>query len=242
MKRIPRQHASLAVAAKARNIMKVHRVLAHPCKDITWETAETMVIATTGQRVSSKAYLLVKAKRYTGPKVMNERASVKRQLFFVDVGGPMKHSSLGGNNYAVTFVDDFNRFKVVKLVKKKSDTTTALLSLIADYATPQELSIECVQTENGFELDRRSITHDHAPPDTPQYNEVAERALWLLREKAITLMKELHDVFNVPRESLWAQAMFVRRHNKSVTTSTEGGKSPYEGRAPTPDLSNCLGW
>ena len=99
----------------------------------------------------------------------------------------MKHSSLGGNSYVVIFVDDCTRFKVVKFVKKKSDTTAALLSLIADYITPQKLSIECVRTDIGgkFEgefqrkLDRRSITHEHTPPDTPQYNGVAERALGL---------------------------------------------------------------
>ena len=49
----------------------------------------------------------------------------------------MKHSSLGGKSYVVIFVDDCTRFKVVKLVKKKSNTTAALLSLIADYITPQ---------------------------------------------------------------------------------------------------------
>ena len=105
---------------------------------------------------------------------------------------------------------------MVKFVKKKSDTTADLLSLIADYITPQKLSIKCIRTDNcgefegelQRELDRRSITHEHTPPDTPQYNGVAERALGLLREKAIILMEKLDDVINVPREKLWAQAMF----------------------------------
>ena len=120
----------------------------------------------------------------------------------------MKHSSLGGNSYVVIFVDDCTRFKVVKFVKKKSNTTAALLSLIADYTTPQKLSIKCVRTDNGGEfeggfqreLDRRSITHEHTPPDTPQYNGVAERGVGLLREKSITLMEKLDDVINVLRE------------------------------------------
>ena len=143
----------------------------------------------------------------------------------------MKHSSLGGNSYVVIFVDDCNRFKVVKFVKK-NNTTTALLSLIADYITAQKLSIKCVRTDNGGkfegefqrELDRRSMTHEHTPPDTPQYNGVPERALGILREKAITLMEELDDVINVPREKLWAQAMLFAcdATNKSVTTSTDG--------------------
>ncbi|CAN0429329.1 unnamed protein product, partial [Ascophyllum nodosum] len=188
----------------------------------------------------------VKAKRHAVPKKTDERASVKGQRFFVDVGGPMKHSSLGGNNYVVIFVDDYTRFKVVKFVKKKSDTTAALLSMVAGYITPQKLSIKCIRTDNGGEfegefrreLDRRSITHEHTPPDTPQYNGVAERALGLLREKAIILMEELDDVINVPREKLWAQAMLFACDvtNKSVTTSTNEGKSPYElwlGKSPT---------
>ena len=58
---------------------------------------------------------------------------MKGQRFFVDVGGPMKHSSLGGNSYVVIFVDDCTCFKVVKFVKKKSNTAAAPLSLIAVY-------------------------------------------------------------------------------------------------------------
>ena len=73
------------------------------------------------------------------------------------------------------------------VTNKSSNTTAALLSLIADYFTPQKLSIKCVRMDNGgefegkiqHELDRRSITHEHTPPDTPQYNGVAERALGL---------------------------------------------------------------
>ena len=67
------------------------------------------------------------------PKKTEERASVKGQRFFVDVGWPIKHSSLGGNSYIVIFVDDCTRFKVVKVVKKKSNTTAALLSRISAY-------------------------------------------------------------------------------------------------------------
>ena len=90
----------------------------------------------------------------------------------------MKHSTFGGNNYVVIFVDDYTRFKVVKFFKKAGNTTVVLSSLIADCITPQELSIKCIRKDNGGkfkrecqrELDRRSITHEHTPLDTPQYN------------------------------------------------------------------------
>ena len=235
-------------AGVSRDVMEAHRMLAHPSEDITRKTAEMMGIETTGQSGACEICFQAKAKRHAVPKKTDERASVRGQRFFVDVGGPMKPSSLGGNSYVVIFVDDCARFKMVKFVKKKSDTTAALLSLIADYITPQKLSIKCVRMDNGGEfngefqreVDRRSITYEHTPPDTPQYNEVAERALGLLREKAIILMEELDDVITVPREKLWAQAMRFAGDvtNKSVTTSTDGGKSPYElwfGKFPTAD-------
>ena len=51
-------------------------------------------------------------------------------------------------------------------------------------------------------------------------------------------MEELGDVINVLREKLWAQAIPFACDitNKSVTTATDGGKSPYElwfGKFPT---------
>ena len=266
-RRIPRQEVALganltknglarialgtALAIRAgvsHDVMEVHRMLAHPSEDITRKTAEMMGIETTGQWGACKTCFQAKTKRHAMPEKTDKRASVKGQWFFVDVGGPMRYSSLGGNSYVVIFVDECTRFKVAKFVKKKSNTTAALLSLIADYITPQKLSIKCVRTSNGGgfegefqrELDRRSITHKHTPSDTPQYNGVAERALGLLREKAITLMEELDGVLSVPREKLWAQAMLFACDvtNESVTTSTDGGKSPYElwfGKLPTTD-------
>ena len=153
-------------------------MLAHPSEDTTRKT---------GQWGACETCFLAKAERHAVPKKTEERASVKGQRFFVDVGRPIKHSSLGGNSYNVIFVDDCTRFKVVTVVKKKSNTTAALLSLISDYIAPQKLSIKCVRTDHGGEfegelqreLDRRSITHEHTPPDTPHYNGVAERALGL---------------------------------------------------------------
>ena len=174
----------------SRDVMEVHRMLAHPSEDITRKTAEMMGIETMGQWGACETCFQAKAKRHAVPKKTDERASVRGQRLFVDVGVPMKHSSLGENSYVVIFVDDCTRSKVVKFVKK-SDTTAALLSLIADHITPQKLSIKCVRTDNcgkfegeiQREQDGRSITHEHTPPDTPQYNGVAERALGLLRER-----------------------------------------------------------
>ena len=94
----------------SRDVMEVHRMLAHPSVDITRKTAEMMGIETTGQWGACEACFQAKAKRHAVPKKTDERASVKGHRFFVDVGGPTKHSSLGWNSYVV-FVDDCTRLR-----------------------------------------------------------------------------------------------------------------------------------
>ena len=54
------------------------------------------------------------------------------------------------------FVDEFFRFKLVKLVKKRSDTTAAISSLISDYIAPHGLSTKCIQTDNRGEFEGES--------------------------------------------------------------------------------------
>ena len=85
-------------AGASRDVMEAHRMLAHPSEDITRKTAEMMGIETTGQRGACETCFQTKAKRHAVPNKTDERASVIRQRFFVDVGGLMKHSSLGGNS------------------------------------------------------------------------------------------------------------------------------------------------
>ena len=53
----------MVVAAKARDMIEVHFILAHPSEDITQKTTETMRIATTSQWGSCEARLQVEAKR-----------------------------------------------------------------------------------------------------------------------------------------------------------------------------------
>ena len=137
---------ALAMRAGVFRDVMVHRMLAHPSEDITRKTTEMMGIETTGQWGACDTCFQAKAKPRAVPKKTDERASVKGQRFFVDLGEPMKHSSLGGNSYVVIFVDDCTRFKVVKFVKKKSNTTAVLLYLIADHITPTE-AVDQVHTD-----------------------------------------------------------------------------------------------
>ena len=64
-------------AGVSRDVMEVHRMLAHPSEDTTRNTAEMMGIETTGQWGACETCFQAKAKRHAVPKKTDERASVK---------------------------------------------------------------------------------------------------------------------------------------------------------------------
>ena len=60
-------------ASASRDVMEVHRMLAHPSEDITRKTSEMMGIETTGQWGACETCFQVKAKRHAVPKKTDER-------------------------------------------------------------------------------------------------------------------------------------------------------------------------
>ena len=146
----------------------------------------------------------------------------------------MPATSLGGSKYVMTCVDDLPRFKIVRFLKKKSNATAALRNVIAEYITPVGLKIGSIRTDEGgeFEGEFQQVldshdNHEFTPPDTPQYNRVAERALGLLREKSIAMLQEITVAAS---GRLWTEALNYACDvsNMSFTSSLEGGTSQYE--------------
>ena len=66
-------------AGASRDVMEVHRMLAHPSGDITRKTAEMMGIKTTGQWAACERCFQAEAKRHAVLKKTVERASVRGQ-------------------------------------------------------------------------------------------------------------------------------------------------------------------
>ena len=238
--------SSLVVARRGpRDIMEFHRTLGHPGEEITRQTARMAGIQLSGTWSPCVHCSEARVRRYAVPKSTDCRDERRAGRLFVDLSGPFHETSLAGMRYAMLCVDDFSRYKFVRFLRKKSDATEGLRDIINDDIAPQGLQIGIVRTDGGGEFDgqfqtflsERGIKRERTPPHTPQYNGVAERALGILRDKTVALLR---GVTEGKSDRLWAEAMnfACQMSNRCVTSSLSGSTSPYElwfGRRPQLD-------
>ena len=184
-------------------------------------------------------------RRYSVPKSTESRANERVERFFIDITGPFHVASLGGNRYAMLFVDDCTHFKFIRFLKHKSDAAKELCELVAEHIAPSDIKIGTVRTDGGGELEGEfqlllkelEIKRETTPPHTPQYNGVVERALGLLQDKTVALLRGMAAGKS---DRLWAEAMnyACEMSSRCTTTSLNPGVSPYElwvGHRPTFD-------
>ncbi|KAE8692180.1 putative ROP-interactive CRIB motif-containing protein 6 [Hibiscus syriacus] len=109
-----------------------------------------------------------------------------------DVWGPSKTSSLGGNHYFVTFVDDFSRRVWVYLMKSKDEVLQIFLKWKNMIENQTGRKIKRLRTNNGGEYKsdpffyvchEYGIVRHFTVRHTPQQNGVAERMNRTLLEK-----------------------------------------------------------
>ena len=186
-----------------------------------------------------------RVRRYAVPKWTESRANERAERFLIDITGPFHATSLGGTRYATLCVDDFTRFKFVRFLKHKSDAAKDLRELVAKHIAPSVIKIGTVRTDGGAEFEGEFqsflkelwIKRKTTPPHTPQYNGVVERALGLLRDKTVALLRGMTAGKS---DRLWAEAMNYawEMSNRCTTTSLNPVVFPYElwvGHRPTFD-------
>eukprot|EP00112_Aurelia_sp_Birch-Aquarium-sp1_P025965 Seg893.2 transcript_id=Seg893.2/GoldUCD/mRNA.D3Y31 product="Retrovirus-related Pol polyprotein from transposon TNT 1-94" pseudo=true protein_id=Seg893.2/GoldUCD/D3Y31 len=138
-----------------------------------------------------------KQKRNSFPKGQATRATVLLEIVQSDVCGPMQTTSLGGNRYFVTFIDDKSRYTAIYFMKSKDQvlekfkeyeamaTTVTGNKIKAMTATDSTVKkIKNLRSDNGGEysskefddfLTSKGITKQRSIPRTPEQNGVAER-------------------------------------------------------------------
>jgi hypothetical protein len=165
------------------------------------------------------------------------------QLISSDVCGPMRTTSLGGNNYFLTVVDHATDYSIVQALKTKDQAPSAIKSTIEWLETQTDRKVKAIRTDNGKEyvnkalddyLKSKGIHHEGTIPYSPQMNGKAERLNRTLLDKARSL---LHNT-TLPKY-MWSDAVVTANYLRNRTPTSSSHKTPYERMwNKTPDLQH----
>ena len=99
-------------------------------------------------------------------------------MIYSDVCGPFEVKSLGGNNYFVSFIDEFTRKMWIYLIKQKSEVFNIFKKFKLLSEKQSDKVIKVLRTDEGGEhefqvfCDEEEIIHEVTSPYTPQHNGV----------------------------------------------------------------------
>lgn len=171
------------------------------------------------------------------------RASKLLEIVHSDVCGPMSTTSLGGNRFYVSFIDDFSRMVKVYLIKNKSQVYDCFVNYKNLVENQLESKIKILRTDNGGEYcsnkfkqlcEQSGIVHQKSCPYTPQQNGLSERYNRTIVERARCMLFDS----NLPR-NFWAEAVLTSVKIINSTINTAINKIPQEIWSGKPvDLSS----
>lgn len=151
------------------------------------------------------------------------RATRPLQTIHVDLFGPTRTRSLGGNTYFLTCYDDCSRKIHLSFLKSKAETRQALI----DYITLVERQLECtirvIRSDQGGEFNSKElkqyfaskgIEHHETPADSHAQNGRVERAHLTILNSVRTLLfdSKLPDEF-------WAEAASYASYTRNRVPS-----------------------
>ena len=156
------------------------------------------------------------------------------ELVHSDVCGPITPSSIGGNRFYVTFVDDFSRKTWVYLLKHKSEVFGYFKTWKWKVEKQSGKKMKCLRTDRGGEylsaeykafLEKEGIDHQVTMAGTPQQNGVAERMNRTLQEKGRSMLAG-----SGLKGGFWGEAIMTAAYlrNRSPSRSLEQEKTPEE--------------
>ena len=163
------------------------------------------------------------------PKKVVNKAKKALELVYSDILGPFEVASLNGSKYAVTFIDEYTKYAVVKYMRNKSEVIDKFKEYVAENGTPRTL-----RSDNGAEYTSRKfkefcrdlkVKQEFTVPETPQQNGVAERFNRTLVEMGRCLLIQA----KLPKK-YWVRALDTATHilNLTVSANSNEGKSPFE--------------
>lgn len=165
------------------------------------------------------------------------------ELIHMDLCGPMPVESLGGARWMATFLDDYSKLSVVRMLKSKSDAVAAVKEVITMLETQSGRKLKRVRTDRGREylnqelgefFKSKGVVHQTAAPYTPEQNGRAERLNRTLQERMIAMLTDAElDV------ELWAEAANTANYIRNRSPAAGVSRTPWEMfYGVKPDVSN----
>ena len=170
------------------------------------------------------------------------------QLVHMDVCGPMPVASLGGGRYFATFLDDFTKMSVVRIIRSKSDVAAEVQQVLAMLERQSGKLTKAVRTDGGGEyvnhtledfMRSRGISHQTTMPYTPQQNGKAERLNRTLLDKVRAMLAQAQ----LPKE-MWGEAVTTANYLRNRSPASGRDKTPWElfyGRQPDVSVLRTFG-
>jgi len=133
------------------------------------------------------------------------------ELLHMDLFGPSRTKSLGGNYYGLVIIDDYSRFTWTLFIPTKDNAYLAFKKLAKVIQNEKGCRISTIKSDHGGEFqnerfekfcEKQGIKDNFSAPRTPQQNGVVERKNKSLEELARTLLNATY----LPKY-LWADAV-----------------------------------
>ena len=115
----------------------------------------------------------------------------------MDLCGPMRVQSKGGNRYIFVLVDDYTRFTWTLFLKSKDQAFERFSSLVPQLENACKSKLRAIRSDNGLEFvnsefneycRENGIEHNFSSARTPQKNGVVERKNRTLEDMAHTML------------------------------------------------------
>ena len=178
----------------------------------------------------------------------NTKTDYPLELVHMDVCGPMQETSLGGNKYVATFLDDFSRLSIAIPVPSKASVITTVKNVTTLLETQAGRKLRVVRTDRGGEYLNnelkafyagKGIVHETTAPYTPEQNGKAERLNRTLMERVRAMLQDT----KLPN-SLWAEAVTTANYIRNRSPVNGATKTPLElffGKKPDISLMRTFG-
>ncbi|RDX71714.1 hypothetical protein CR513_48894, partial [Mucuna pruriens] len=178
--------------------------------------------------------------------IKGKRTNIRK----LDICGPFPTASWNGQQYFITFIDEYSRYGCLYLIHEKSQSLDVFKSFKAEVELQLGKKIKAVRSDRGGEyygrydgsgeqrpgpfalfLKECGIVPQYTMPGKPSMNGVAERRNQTLKD----MVRSMISHSSLP-ESLWGEALKTAVHILNRVPTKAVNKTPYElwtGKKPS---------